>query len=109
MTQNSDGKAPLEQIFENWTARVLDHLVTMTPFDYSFDELSEILGISRNDIVRIVEHLKTFGFIDVLETKKIRIANNPRTNCLAKLCYEIAIHNMDEIVKHGKQSGDSVE
>ena len=109
MTNNSkrnSGQAPLEQVFDNKTARVLDHLVTMSPFDYSQAELSEILGIGMIKINNILNHLNRFGLLQMTKNNKIRLADNNTTLAFKKVCYEIAIHNVDEIVK--RQEGENV-
>lgn len=96
---SASGKAPLEQVFENKTARVLDHLVTMSPFDYSQGELSEILGIGMIQINNILNHLDKFGLLQMTKNNKIRLADNNTTLAFKKVCYEIAIHNIDQIVE----------
>lgn len=107
MTNNSERfpQAVLEQIFANQTARVLDHLITMMPFDYKFNELMDILKIDAKKLRSILIHLSKYGLIE--ETKKgtIKIANNKKTLALKRCLFDIACENMEEIVKI--QKGDN--
>lgn len=92
-------KAVLEQIFANKTARVLDHLLTMKPFDYSFDELASILNIENIQLNKILNHLENYGLIENSKSFKWRIADNNKTKALNKCLFAIACENMEEIVK----------
>lgn len=100
-------KAVLEQIFANKTARVLDHLITMKPFDYTFAELQDILQIEANSLHRILTHLQKYGLIEVntqKNTQKIKIADNKKTQALNKCLFDIACENMEEIVRNEKDN-----
>lgn len=108
MTNNSERfpKAVLEQIFANKTARVLDHLITMKPFDYKFNELMDILQIEAIPLRRILIHLHKYGLIEETKKETIKIADNKKTQALNKCLFDIACENMEEIVK--RQKGESV-
>jgi predicted transcriptional regulator len=94
--------APLEQIFGNNRARVLDHLIMMKPFDFSFDELVKILSIDHVEMTEILNHLKTFGLIESSESFKHRLAENGKTIALHKFSFGVAVDNMDKIIENQK-------
>jgi hypothetical protein len=48
---------PLESIFKNSTARVLDFLILNQNFDYSAAEISTITGIPLRTVQRVMPHL----------------------------------------------------
>jgi DNA-binding transcriptional regulator YhcF (GntR family) len=48
---------PLESIFQNTTARVLDFLILNQKFDYSAAEMSKITQIPLRTIQRVLPHL----------------------------------------------------
>ena len=50
-------KRPLEAIFQNTTARILDFLVLNQKFDYSAPEISKITKIPLRTIQRVLPHL----------------------------------------------------
>lgn len=97
-------KAILEQIFANKTARVLDHLVTMKPFDYSLQELVGILEIEPKQLEVILNHLAKYGLIETTKKKTIKIAENKKTHALNKCIFDIACVNMEEIVKRQSEA-----
>ena len=50
-------KRPLEAIFQNTTARILDFLVLNQKFDYSAPEISKITQIPLRTLQRVLPHL----------------------------------------------------
>jgi hypothetical protein len=50
-------KRPLEAIFHNTTARILDFLILNQKFDYSAPEISKITKIPLRTIQRVLPHL----------------------------------------------------
>jgi hypothetical protein len=50
-------KRPLEVIFQNTTARILDFLVLNQKFDYSAPEISKITQIPLRTLQRVLPHL----------------------------------------------------
>src|SRR5918911_3794686 len=48
---------PLESIFQNGPARVLDFLILNQNFDYSAAEISRITGIPLRTVQRVLPHL----------------------------------------------------
>jgi DNA-binding transcriptional regulator YhcF (GntR family) len=60
---------PLESIFQNTTARILDFLILNQKFDYSAPEMSKITQIPLRTIQRVLPHLVEKDLIK--ETGKI--------------------------------------
>jgi DNA-binding transcriptional regulator GbsR (MarR family) len=60
---------PLESIFQNGPARVLDFLILNQNFDYSAAEISRITGIPLRTVQRVLPHLVQKGLVK--ETGKI--------------------------------------
>src|SRR5918911_3697849 len=50
-------RRPLEAIFQNTTARILDFLVLNQRFDYSASEISKITQIPLRTLQRVLPHL----------------------------------------------------
>ncbi|NIS95669.1 MAG: hypothetical protein GTN97_07145 [Nitrosopumilaceae archaeon] len=93
-------KAPLEEIFGGKSARIVDHLVTMRGFDYSIEELTEILNIRKDLVESIIKHLAQFGLVEVTSDrniKKYRIARNERTELLNKFIFSVACYNIERV------------
>lgn len=104
MTTKIDGqyaKLPLERIFNGNTARVLDHLVTMKPFDFSFDELMDILQLEAKQLQPILIKLNKFGLVDETEDNKAKLADNPRTLALHKFMHESVLYNLEQMRTKG--------
>ena len=96
-------KLPLEQIFNNKTARLLDHLTTMMPFQFTFDELMSILQIERLELESILLDLTKFDLIAVAPRKKYKINDNPRTLALRKFIHEVAVDNIEKIASRTRR------
>lgn len=93
-------KAILEQIFDGDTARVLDHLSTMRPFEFSLSELSKILSISESRLVFSLNHLRNYNLIESFIDKdttirEFKLSDNKKTKALNKFLYEIMMDFLD--------------
>ena len=62
-------RRPLEAIFQNTTARILDFLVLNQKFDYSAPEISKITRVPLRTLQRVLPHLVSKEIIK--ETGKI--------------------------------------
>jgi Fic family protein len=58
-----DRKRPLEAIFQNTTARILDFLILNQKFDYSTPEISKITQIPLRTLQRVLPHLVKKGIV----------------------------------------------
>ena len=97
-------KLPLEFIFNNKTARVLDHLVTMKPFDFTFGELMDILQLEAKQLQPILIKLNKLGLIDETTNNKAKLADNPRTLALHKFMHECVVYNLEQMEALSKES-----
>lgn len=102
MTEEPYAKLPLETIFfGSVTARVIDHLLTTKPFDYTIKELSSILKLSATSIDSAIQHLKDFELVEMTETtqkgKTYRVTDNPRNLALSKFLHYSAIYYLEKV------------
>ena len=56
-TRSEKGTRPLEDIFRNTVARVLDFLIINEPFDYSIDEISQFIRVPLDTLRKIIPML----------------------------------------------------
>jgi hypothetical protein len=98
------GKQPLERIFKGNKARVLDHLATSRPFDYSPQELSKICHINIIELERILEHLEDNDLIEFTDKKKYKLSENKTTLALCKFQFEIASNDIDKVIAKQEKS-----
>jgi predicted transcriptional regulator len=61
---NNDGIRPLEDIFGNPVARVLDFLIIHEPFDYSLLEISQIANIPVSTLQKSIPLLVEKGLVE---------------------------------------------
>jgi predicted transcriptional regulator len=61
---NNDGIRPLEDIFGNGVARVLDFLIIHEPFDYSLLEISQIANIPVSTLQKSIPLLVEKGLVE---------------------------------------------
>jgi predicted transcriptional regulator len=61
---NNDGIRPLEDIFGNAVARVLDFLIIHEPFDYSLLEISQIANIPVSTLQKSIPLLVEKGLVE---------------------------------------------
>jgi DNA-binding transcriptional regulator GbsR (MarR family) len=102
---------PLESIFQNGPARVLDFLILNQNFDYSAAEISRITGIPLRTVQRVLPHLVQKELVK--ETGKIGNTRMYIINSKSELSellsqYVLARINID-IDKTRKQRDKSAE
>jgi predicted transcriptional regulator len=61
---NNEGIRPLEDIFGNDVARVLDFLILHEPFDYSLLEISQIAHIPVSTLQKSISSLVEKGLVE---------------------------------------------
>ncbi|HZD36248.1 MAG TPA: hypothetical protein VE130_13690 [Nitrososphaeraceae archaeon] len=64
------GTRPLEDIFGNSVARILDFLIINEPFEYSLEEISQFVGIPIDAVRRIVQVLVEKGMLGEVSKKR---------------------------------------
>jgi hypothetical protein len=98
-TINDVGARPLEDIFGNAVARVLDFLIINEPFDYSLGEISQIVLIPLDSLRKMIPVLVEKGLLEEIgkksETKTFKLneksdlARSLRQYVLAKINNDI--------------------
>lgn len=64
------GTRPLEDIFGNSVARVLDFLIINEPFEYSLEEISQFVRIPTDAVRRIIQVLVEKGILQEISKKR---------------------------------------
>jgi hypothetical protein len=95
-TTNSDvGTRPLEDIFGNAVAKVLDFLIINEPFDYSLDEISWLVHIPIDTLRKMIPGLVEKGLLE--ETGKKRESKGYKVNEKSKLARSLGQYVLTKI------------
>jgi hypothetical protein len=82
------GTRPLEDIFGNAVAKVLDFLIINESFDYSLDEISRLLHIPIDTLRKMIPGLVEKGLLE--ETGKKRENKGYKVNEKSKLARSLS-------------------
>lgn len=103
------GARPLEDIFGNAVARVLDFLIINEPFDYSLGEISQIVPIPIDNLRKMIPVLVEKGLLEEIgkksETKTFKLseksdlARSLRQYVLAKINNDIEREKFSRRIK----------
>jgi hypothetical protein len=103
------GARPLEDIFGNAVARVLDFLIINEPFDYSLGEICQIVSISIASLRKMIPVLVEKGLLEEIgkksETKTFKLneksdlARSLRQYVLAKINIDIEREKFSRTIK----------
>ena len=98
-TSSKVGARPLEDIFGNAVAKVLDFLIINEPFDYTLDEISQFVRIPMDTLRKMVPILVEKGLLEEIGKKddsrtfklneKSDLARSLRNYVLAKINNDI--------------------
>jgi hypothetical protein len=69
-TSSDVGTRPLEDIFGNAVAKVLDFLIINEPFDYSLDEISQFSHIPIGTLQKMIPGLVDKGLLEEIGKKR---------------------------------------
>lgn len=95
-TTNSDvGTRPLEDIFGNAVAKVLDFLIINEPFDYSLDEISRLVHIPIDTLRKMIPGMVEKGLVE--ETGKKRESKGYKVNEKSKLARSLSQYVLTKI------------
>lgn len=89
------GTRPLEDIFGNSVAKVLDFLIINEPFDYSLDEISRLVHIPIDTLRKMVPGLVEKGLLE--ETGKKRESKGYKVNEKSKLARSLSQYVLTKI------------
>ena len=93
------GTRPLEYIFGNAIARILDFLIINEPFDYTLDEISQCIHIQIDILRKVIPVLTEKGLLEEIKKKgegknyklneKSDLARSLSQYVLTKINYEL--------------------
>ena len=86
-------KAQFEKMFDNKTARVLDHMLIHKYFDYSKSELTEINRVTADELDKILDTLANWKLITITtikEPKRYKMTDNEVSQALERLAFAMA-------------------
>jgi hypothetical protein len=89
------GTRPLEDIFGNAVAKVLDFLIIHEPFDYSLDEISRLVHIPMDTLRKMVPGLVEKGLLE--EIGKKRESRSYKVNEKSKLARSLGQYVLTKI------------
>ena len=89
------GTRPLEDIFGNSVAKVLDFLIINEPFDYSLDEISRLVRIPIDTLRKMVPRLVEKGLVE--EIGKKRESKSYKVNEKSKLARSLGQYVLTKI------------
>lgn len=69
-TSSEIGTRPLEDIFGNSVARILDYMIINDPFEYSPEEISQFVNIPIEAVRRIMPRLVEKGLLEEIGKKR---------------------------------------
>jgi predicted DNA-binding protein YlxM (UPF0122 family) len=103
------GTRPLEDIFGNAVAKVLDFMIINEPFDYSLDEISEFAHIPKDILRKSISRLVGKGLLEEIERKgesrsykvseRSDLARSLSQYVLTKINYEIEREKVSRRIK----------
>lgn len=96
-----DNPAMLEQIFSGTTARLVDHLTTFKGFEYTVNELCQILDISYKVVLTTLKDLEKHDLVENSKFRPIkwRLSDNSQTHLLRKFLFEVATKDIERSTK----------
>jgi hypothetical protein len=108
-TSSDVGTRPLEDIFGNAVAKVLDFLIINEPFDYSLDEISQFVRVPTDTLRKMIPVLVEKGLLEEIRKKhesrtyklneKSELARSLSQYVLAKINYDIEREKFSRRVK----------
>lgn len=103
------GTRPLEDIFGNAIAKVLDFLIINEPFDYSLDEISRFVHVPIDTLRKMIPGLVEKGLLEEIgkkrESRSYKLCENSdqarslSQYVLAKINYDIEREKFSRRVK----------
>jgi hypothetical protein len=108
-TGSNVGIRPLEDIFGNTVAKVLDFLIINEPFEYSLDEISQFAHVPMDTLRKMIPGLVEKGLLDEIgrkrESRNYKIseindlARSLSQYVLAKINYDIEREKVSRRIK----------
>lgn len=97
---------PLERIFQNNIARIIDFFIINQNFNFSTSEISELSDVPLRTIQRIIPQLVEKEIIkEVKKSKKNKAYGLNKGSELAEILNEYAISTMNSFINEGIRQG----
>ncbi len=92
-----ENQAVLEQIFSGTTSRILDHLTTFNGFEYTVNEICNILDISYKVVLRTLKDLEKHDLVENTKLRPIKwkLKENTQTRLLRKFLFEVVTKDIE--------------
>ncbi len=97
-------KRPIEELFQNSTARTVDFFVINPDFSYSINEISELTKIPTTELANILAILVKKGIIVTIKTKKSSLYRLNRNSEYAKLFREYLKVSIKKEINNAKKT-----
>ncbi len=91
---------PLERIFQNNIARILDFFIINQNFSFSSSEISEIIEVPLRTVQRIVPQLVEKEIIKEIKTNKKRVYELNKYSELVEILNDYSICTMNSFIKN---------
>ena len=90
---------PLERIFQNNIARVLDFFIINQNFNFSNSEISEISEVPLRTVQRIIPQLVEKGIINEIKINKKRVYELNKYSELVEILNKYSISTMNSFIQ----------
>ncbi|MBA3976775.1 MAG: hypothetical protein H0X50_01095 [Nitrosopumilus sp.] len=91
---------PLERIFQNNIARILDFFIINQNFNFSSTEISEISEVPLRTVQRIIPQLVEKEIINEIKTNKRRVYELNKYSELVEILNHYSISTMNSFIKN---------
>jgi len=101
LSKDRENPAMLEQIFAGTTARLVDHLTTFKGFEYTVNELCNILDISYKVILTTLKELEKHDLVENTKFRPIKwqLKDNSQTQLLRKFLFDVMTKDIERSAK----------
>ncbi|HLL61107.1 MAG TPA: hypothetical protein VK338_05290 [Candidatus Nitrosocosmicus sp.] len=103
---------PLERIFQNNIARIIDFFIINQNFNFSSSEISEISEVPLRTVQRIIPQLVEKEIIKEIKKNKKRVYELNKHSELVEILNEYSISTMNSFIKdvhiHDKNKNDTI-
>ncbi len=103
---------PLERIFQNNIARIIDFFIINQNFNFSSSEISEISEVPLRTVQRIIPQLVEKEIINEIKKNKKRVYELNKHSELVEILNEYSISTMNSFIKdagiHDKNKNETI-
>src|SRR5215210_2042219 len=92
--------SPLERIFQNNIARIIDFFIINQNFNFSSTEISEISEVPLRTVQRIIPQLVEKEIINEIKTNKKRVYELNKYSELVEILNQYSISTMNSFIKN---------